>query len=256
MPLPVKIGELYLMKNKLFIIGTGPGSYEQLTIKAAGALGACSVIVGYPLYNDLVKPYFPDKIYLQTPMKQEKQRCILALEEAKKGADTALICSGDCGIYGMAGLVLELYPDFPEVEIEIIPGITAATSGAALLGAPLGHDFAVISLSDLLTPWQTIENRLAMAAAGDFCICLYNPSSKKRQDYLAKACDIILKYRSGETVCGLAENIGREGQFVHILSLAGLKNTEANMFTTVFIGNSATKNVNGYMITPRGYHYE
>ena len=177
----------------------------------------------------------------------------MAFEEAEKGQDVAIVCSGDAGIYGMAGLICEIGKEYPQTEIEIVPGLTAASAGAALLGAPLMHDFAVISLSDLLTPWETIETRLRAAAAADFVICLYNPSSKKRADYLNRACRIILEYRDGANVCGIAKNIGREGESVRILSLDQLKDTGTDMFSTVFIGNSRTVELNGRMVTPRGY---
>lgn len=153
----------------------------------------------------------------------------------------------------MAGLALELSANYPNTDIEIVAGVTAALSGGAVLGAPLTHDFAVISLSDLLTPWEKIEKRLACAAMGDFTTAIYNPSSKKRTDYLAKACDITLKYKSHETVCGYVRNIGRIGMESGVMTLAELRDFKADMFTTVFIGNSETKNINGKMVTPRGY---
>jgi len=164
-----------------------------------------------------------------------------------------MVCSGDAGVYGMAGLIYELSTDYPPIEIEIIPGITAACSGAAVLGAPLIHDFAVISLSDLLTPWELIETRLHSAAKSDFVLCLYNPSSKKRSDYLEKACNIIMEHQSPDTVCGYVKNIGREGQISQLFTLKELAVTKVDMFTTVYIGNSQTKIINGKMVTPRGY---
>lgn len=167
-----------------------------------------------------------------------------------------MICSGDAGVYGMAGLLLELGREFPDCEVEVISGVTAALSGAAVLGAPLIHDFAVISLSDLLTPWELIEKRLACAAEGDFSICIYNPSSRKRNDYLKKACRVLLETKAPDTVCGLVRNIGREGQSFRVLTLAELAETETDMFTTVFVGNSATRVIDGRMVTPRGYRSE
>ena len=164
-----------------------------------------------------------------------------------------MICSGDAGIYGMTGVMEELRAEYPGVELETVPGISAVISGAAILGAPLMHDFAVISLSDLLTPWEKIEKRLDCAAAADFVICLYNPSSHKRKDYLQRACDIVLRHAAPETVCGIAKNIGREGEGITVLTLGELRETEVDMFSTVFIGNSQTKNVGGRMVTPRGY---
>ena len=224
-----------------------------MTKKAQKVLESCQVIIGYTVYIDLIREQFPDKIFLSTPMRQEAQRCRMAFEEARKGQDVAMVCSGDAGIYGMAGLICEIGPEYPDIEIEIVPGITAASGGAAVLGAPLMHDFAVISLSDLLTPWETIEKRLKAAAQADFVICLYNPSSRKRADYLSRACGIILESRTAATVCGIVRNIGREGESCRILSLGELKDIQTDMFTTVFIGNSATKEINGRMVTPRGY---
>lgn len=235
------------------MVGIGPGEFDQLTKKAVDVLVESAVIVGYNVYIDLIKEHFGEKKFLSTPMKQEKERCILAFEEAKQGKITAIICSGDSGIYGMSGLILELGGDYPEVKVEIIPGITAASSGAAVLGAPLMHDFAIISLSDLLTPWEKIEKRIKLAAEGDFVLCIYNPSSIKRKDYLSKACSYVLEHRSPDTVCGIAKNIGREGQVMEVLSLSELAHKEVDMFTTVYIGNSSTKRVGNYMVTPRGY---
>ena len=242
--------------KKLFVVGIGPGDYESMTIRAEKALKECSVIVGYTVYVELMEEFFPGKEFLTTPMRQEKERCRMAFSEAEKGKTTAMICSGDAGVYGMAGLIYEIGTEFPEVEIEIVPGITAALSGAALLGAPLTHDFAVISLSDLLTPWEKIEKRLLAAAEADFSICLYNPASKKRADYLRRACELLLKSRPAETVCGIVRNIGRDGEEKKLMSLGELRDYEADMFTTVFIGNSQTfleGRDSQVMVTPRGY---
>lgn len=237
---------------KLYIVGFGPGNREGMTAAAERAIEASELVVGYTVYAELIGKMFPDKEYKTTAMRQERDRVILALETAKE-KNVALVCSGDSGIYGLAGLALELSPGYPEVEIEVIPGVTAACAGGAVLGAPLTHDFAVVSLSDLLTPWEKIEKRLECAAMADFVIAIYNPSSKKRTDHLARACDIILRHRSGETVCGLVRNIGREGQESRILTLDELRNTETDMFTTVFVGSSETCVINGKMVTPRGY---
>ena len=242
--------------NKIFLIGSGPGSYEQMTIKAAEALKKCDVIVGYTVYVDLLREYFGEKEFLTTPMRQEVRRCEMAFEEAAKGRTTAMVCSGDAGIYGMAGLMYEIGEKYPDIELEIIPGVTAAIGGAAVLGAPMSHDCCLISLSDLLTPWEKIEKRLLAAAQADFVICLYNPSSKKRADYLDKACDLMLRYKSEDTVCGVVKNIAREGEAMQILSLKELQKTAVDMFSTVFIGNCDTKVIDGKMVTPRGYRYE
>lgn len=239
--------------KKLYVIGIGPGAYEQMTIKAANALKESDVIIGYTVYVDLVKEHFSDKEFLTTPMKKEVERCELAFAEAQKGKTVSMICSGDAGVYGMAGLMYEVGEKYQDVELEIIPGVTAASGGASVLGAPLIHDFCLISLSDLLTPWEKIEKRLKNAAEADFVICLYNPSSKKRKDYLQKACDLVLEYQSEDTQCGIVGNIAREGQHMELMTLKELRTTEVDMFTTVFIGNSQTKEINGKMVTPRGY---
>lgn len=239
--------------NKLYVVGIGPGEYEEMTIKAANALKESDVIIGYTVYVDLVKEHFPGKEFMTTPMKKEVDRCVMAFEEAKKGKTVSMICSGDAGVYGMSGLMYEVGVSYPEVELSVIPGVTAATGGGAVLGAPLIHDFCLISLSDLLTPWEKIEGRLLGASKADFVICLYNPSSKKRSDYLAKACDLMMQYKSEDTVCGIVGNIGRDGESFKVMTLKELRDTSVDMFTTVFIGNSQTKVINGKMVTPRGY---
>ena len=239
--------------STIYVAGIGPGSYEQMTIEAAEALKSCDVIIGYTVYVDLVKEHFPGKEFLTTPMKKEVQRCRMAFEEAEKGKSVAMICSGDAGVYGMAGLMYEVGQDYPQVQVKVLPGVTAATAGAAVLGAPLIHDFCLIGLSDLLTPWEKIEARLLHAAEADFAICLYNPSSKKRKDYLNRACGLLLRYQSEDTVCAVVRNIGREGEQNQIMTLKELQNTQVDMFTTVFIGNSQTKRLGDYMVTPRGY---
>jgi precorrin-3B C17-methyltransferase len=237
----------------LYIVGIGSGSAEGMTGEAREAIERSSLIVGYTVYNDLLRPIFPDKKFHETVMRQERERVIFALEQAACGLDVSLVCSGDAGVYGMAGLAFELAEDYRNVQIKVIAGVTAALSGAALLGSPLTNDFAVISLSDLLTPWEVIEKRVEGAASGDFAIALYNPMSHKRTENLRKACEMILKYRSPETPCGIAVNIGREGEDLRILTLGQLKDTVVDMFTTVFIGNSVTRVINGRLVTPRGY---
>ncbi len=239
--------------SKIFVVGIGPGEYEQMTIRAVNALQSCDVIVGYTVYVDLVKEHFAEKEFLTTPMRREVERCRMAFEEAKKGRSVAMICSGDAGVYGMAGLMLEIGQEYPDIPVEVIPGVTAALGGGAVLGAPLIHDFCLISLSDLLTPWEKIEKRLLAAAEADFVVCLYNPSSKKRHDYLEKACDLMMRYKSPETVCGIVSNIGREGETGRVMSLKELRDTRVDMFTTVFVGNSQTAAIDGKMVTPRGY---
>lgn len=237
----------------LYVIGMGPGGKEQMTQKAIEALSRCEVVAGYTGYLDLIREDFPGKEWVGTSMKQEIDRCKLAIEQVLQGRVVAMVCSGDAGVYGMAGLLLELSEGYPPFAIEVVAGVTAACSGAAVLGAPLMHDFAVISLSDLLTPWHTIETRLRCAAQGDFVICLYNPSSRKRADYLQKACDIVQQYQSADTVCAWVRNIGRNGEESAVLPLFQLRGIQTDMFTTVYIGNSQTREINGRMVTPRGY---
>ena len=241
--------------GKIFVVGIGPGNREQMTIQAQDVLCQCDVIVGYTVYVELIKKAFPEeafqqKVFLATPMMREADRCRLVFEEALKGKSVALVCSGDAGVYGLSGLILELSEQFPQVDIVVVPGTTAALTGAAVLGAPLIHDFALISLSDLMTPLAKIENRIRHAAQGDFVMVLYNPSSKKRGQ---KACDWMLDYCSPDTVCGLVENIGREGEHYELCTLKECRDKQVNMFTTVFIGNSQTRIINGKMVTPRGY---
>ena len=239
--------------GKLCVVGMGPGDLRSLTGAARTAIERADLLCGYTLYVDLLRPYWPEKETFTTGMTREIERCRACLEQAAAGREVALICSGDAGVYGMAAPVLELAPEYPGVEIEIIPGVTAALSGAALLGAPLGHDFCVISLSDRLTEWPLIENRLRLAAQGDFVLCLYNPASKTRPDGLRRACEILLTERSGDTVCGLVRNIGRNGESMRILRLKELADAEADMFTTVFVGSSRSRILGGRMLTPRGY---
>ena len=239
--------------GKVIVVGIGPGRYEDMTIRADTALRACDAIVGYPVYVDLVRDRYPGKELHSTPMTREAERCQLALELARSGKTVAMVCSGDSGIYGMAALVYELRGEAQEPEIQVVPGLTAACSAAAVLGAPLTHDFAVISLSDRLTPWETIEKRLDCAAAADLTIALYNPASHGRPDYLKRACDILLRRLPGERLCGIVRNIGREGQSSRILTLAELREAEVDMFCTVLIGSAVVKTVAGQLVTPRGY---
>ena len=241
--------------NELTVVGIGAGNYEGMTVGAVRALENADLIVGYTVYCDLIKPHFPGKTFLSTPMMQETARCRMALEHAAAGERVAMICSGDAGVYGMASPLLELAGEYG-VEVNVIAGVTAALSGAALLGSPLTCDFAVVSLSDLLTPMEQIEKRIVCAAEADLCLVLYNPSSRKRADYLRRACEILLRYRSPETVCGVARNIGRSGERTEIVSLSELFGMSVDMFTTVFVGNSGTKVIGGKMVTPRGYRYE
>lgn len=239
--------------NVLYVVGLGPGGSRWMTWEARAALEQAEVLCGYTVYLDLIRGEFPDKEYFSTPMTQEIERCRAALERARSGRTTALVCSGDAGVYGMAGPVLELAPQFPEVEIQVVPGVTSALAGAAVLGAPLMHDFAVLSLSDLLTPWEVIRRRLELAAQGDFVLCLYNPSSRRRRDHLRMACDIVLAHRGPETVCGWVRNAGRAQEEHQVLTLGELQEAQVDMFTTVFIGSAATRRIGDRMVTPRGY---
>ena len=239
--------------RKVAVVGIGPGDYENMTVGADRALKNCDVIIGYHVYVDLVKERYPGKEFLTTPMTQEVKRCQMALGLAREGKNVAMVCSGDSGIYGMAALIYELRGESTDPEIQVIPGLTAACSGAALLGAPLTHDFAVISLSDRLTPWEKIEKRLENAAQADLSIVLYNPASHGRPDHLRRACDILLRQLPGDRVCGIASRIGREGESSRLLTLSELGTAPVDMFCTVFIGNSMTKSIGEKMVTPRGY---
>lgn len=241
------------MAGALFIVGMGPGGAQGMTFEADAALRSCDVIVGYTAYARLLEGRYPEAELRSTGMTRELERCRTAFEEAEEGKTVAIACSGDSGVYGMASPVLELSEEHPGVDVEVVPGATAAQTGAALLGAPLGHDYAVVSLSDLLTPWETIERRLEAAAWGDFCLCLYNPRSSKRPGHLARAAQVLMRRASGATVCGWARNVGRDGEAWGLTTLQELGSLEADMFTTVFVGNSQTKVVRGRMVTPRGY---
>ncbi len=239
--------------NKLIVVGIGPGDYENMTVRADRALQSCDVIIGYTVYVDLVRDRYPDKEFMDTPMTREAERCQMAIDEARNGKTVAMVCSGDSGIYGMAALIYELRGEEANPEVEVIPGLTAACSGGALLGAPLTHDFAVISLSDRLTPWEKILKRLECAALSDMGIVLYNPRSKGRPDNLKMACDKLLEILPADRPCGVAHYIGREGEECSYMTLAQLRDADIDMFSTVFIGNAMTKMIGGRMVTPRGY---
>lgn len=243
-----------MMKHKIYIVGIGPGAEEMMTAQAYRILKESDTIIGYQVYLALLGEEFAGKEQISTPMRQEVKRCLLCYQKAREGKKVALICSGDAGVYGMASLMYELGKDYEDCELEVVPGITAANSGAAALGAPINHDFCVISLSDLLTPWETIAKRLRAAAAGDFAIVIYNPASKKRGDYLLRACDILLETVEESRCCGYVENIGREETKTVVCSLKELRDCSVNMFTTVFIGNSESYIEEGKLITKRGYN--
>ncbi len=249
------------MKGKLFVVGIGPGEVGHITQKALDALFEAEVIVGYKTYVKLIRGLIKGKEVVSTGMTQEVDRCKAAIELAEKGKKVAIISSGDAGIYGMAGLVYELIscrggvtpPLLTVHDIEVIPGVSALNAAAAILGAPLMHDFAAISLSDLLTPLRLIQKRIEAAAMADFVICLYNPKSSGRTEQIGIARDILLRYRKPETPVGIVRNAMREGQETVITILADMLNHEIDMLTTVIIGNSQTYVVDGVMITPRGY---
>lgn len=239
--------------KRLFVVGLGPGGRDGMTLEAKKALEQSEVICGYTgLCGFDPGRLSGEGISGQRYDKRSRTRH-MALLAAQDGKTTAMICSGDAGVYGMAGLVLSLAEKYPETEVVIVAGVTAALSGAARLGAPLMNDFAVISLSDLLTPKDVIEKRLRAAAAGDFSICLYNPSSKKRADYLSWACRIVSEYYAPDTPCGWVRMIGRQDEEKKTCTLQELTKEQVDMFTTVFIGSSRTSFQNGLLVTKRGY---
>lgn len=242
------------MDKIIYVVGFGPGDKQFMTMQAVEIIEQADLIVGYTTYTDILKAQFPDKKYLSTPMRKETDRCRLAVEKALEGNTVAMVSSGDSGIYGMAGIMLEIADDMQaDVEIVTVPGITAASTAASVLGAPLMHDLSLISLSDLMTPLELIFRRVEAAASADFVISLYNPKSRKRIDYLEKAADIIMKYRDKGTPVGIVRNAGRPDQKAWLTTLSELKNEPVDMFCVVIVGNSQTYIKNNRMITPRGY---
>lgn len=239
---------------KIYVIGIGPGDMAHMTFRAKEALEESDLIVGYGTYIDLIQEHFPHKELVRSQMKREVERCRLVLQKALEGNCVALISSGDSGIYGMAGIMLEVMAEEnTEIPVEVIPGVTAASAAAAILGAPMMHDFAVISLSDLLTPWETIEKRLEYAALGDFVVCIYNPKSRNRQDYIGIARSILLRNRKPDTPVGIVRNAGRKNESMDIATLENMLDFEIDMFTLVIVGNPMTYVEGGRIITPRGY---
>ena len=240
--------------GKIFVVGTGPGSLEHITSAARKAVEQADVIVGYGTYLDLIKELLQGKEVVSTGMTQEVDRCRRAVELAKNGKVVAMICGGDPGVYAMAGLVYEIVKSSgtPAV-VEVIPGISALNAAASRLGAPLMHDFACISLSDRLTPWEMIEKRLDAAAFADFVIVLYNPRSKGRAGHINKARDIVLKHRKASTVVGIVKGAMRDKETVIVTDLEHMQDSDIDMQTTVIIGNSKTFAWKNLMITPRGY---
>ncbi len=243
-------------KGTLFLVGIGSGDHKDMTAHCIAVLRNCDLVVGYKKYIELAMPFIAEKEVISSGMTQEVERCALAIIEAKKGKTVALISSGDSGVYGMAGLALELINKkrlWNRFEVEIVPGIPVVHSAAARLGAPLMNDYAVISLSDLLTPWETIVKRLSHAAQADFTICLYNPKSRKRTKQIKEAQSLLLRYRDPDTPVGLARNVGRKGESITLTTLKKMLRYKIDMVTIVIIGNSTTLVKNEQMITPRGY---
>lgn len=242
------------MSGKLIVVGFGPGSKGDMTLRAVEAIETADIVTGYTTYVKILKEYFPDKNYKATGMMKEIDRCRMAIEDAMAGNKVAMVSSGDSGIYGMTGLIYELAFEMnADIEIESVPGVTAASSGASVLGAPLMHDVCLISLSDLMTPIEKIMKRVELAGEADFIIALYNPKSHGRTEYLAQAADLLLKTRSPDTPVGIVRDIGRKEQKKTLTTLGKLKEAEVDMVCTVFIGNSQTYVKNGLMVTPRGY---
>jgi len=241
----------------LRIVSIGPGDSRYLAPRAREALEEAEVVVGYSTYMDLLDPdILTGKVLISTGMKKEIERCRAAILCAVEGKATAIVCSGDAGIYGMAGLILDMMDEeglSDRVEVEVIPGIPALCAAAALLGAPLMHDFAVISLSDLLTPWELIRSRVEAGAAADYVIVLYNPRSRKRDWQIGEVAEIVLRHRPPTTPVGIVRNAMREDQEIHLTALEDLAGSGIDMLTIVIIGNSQTRILGGKMVTPRGY---
>jgi cobalt-precorrin 5A hydrolase/precorrin-3B C17-methyltransferase len=244
-------------RGELHLIGSGPGSLQLLTPDARAALSRCVIWVGYGLYLDLLEPLRRcDQVRVDGQLTRERDRCEQALDLARQGARVALVSSGDSGIYGMAGLALELWMDLPESErpqFQVHPGLSALQLAAARAGAPLMHDFCTISLSDRLTPWEVIERRLEAAAAGDFVVAVYNPRSRERDWQLAKARDILLRARPTTTPVVMARQLGRSDEQVSLHNLGNLRPEDVDMLTVLVIGNSSSRVQDGRMVTPRGY---
>jgi precorrin-3B C(17)-methyltransferase len=243
-----------MSKNgKIYVVGIGPGKKADMTFKAYEKMKNSDIIVGYKTYTDLVKEYFPNIEIKSSSMMKEVDRCIEVLKLAKDGKNVALISSGDAGVYGMAGIMYEVINENDDIEVEIIAGVTATNAAAAIVGAPIMHDYVTISLSNLLTDWKLIKKRLELAAQGDFIVSLYNPKSKGRTTQIAEAQQIMLKYKSKNTPVAIVRNAGRENEEYEITTLENMLNFEINMLTIVLIGNSNTYIKKGKMITPRGY---
>ncbi|MCG3469048.1 precorrin-3B C(17)-methyltransferase [Xenorhabdus bovienii] len=238
----------------LTVIGIGPGSEAMMTQEAIAALKAADIVVGYKTYTHLVKPLVGDKEIIKTGMCKEIERCQVAIDLAEEGKNVALVCSGDAGIYGMAGLVLELVSQHERhVEVRLVAGVTASTACASLLGAPLMHDFCHISLSDLLTPWTVIEKRVRAAAEADFVVCFYNPRSRGREDHLARAFALMAPWTPAETPVGVVKAAGRKKEEKWLTTFGEMDFSRVDMRSLVIVGNQSTYVRDGLMITPRGY---
>lgn len=252
----------YEIPPGLYVVGIGPGGTDYMCGRAVEVLKSVEVVAGYTTYIDLIRPLISGKEVIRTGMMKEVDRVAAAIDAALAGQPCALVSSGDPGIYAMAGLVFDMCrerdialsePGGAGLFVEVVPGIPALAAGAALLGAPLTHDFAAVSLSDLLTPWETIEKRIEAAAVADFVLAIYNPRSKKRDWQLGRAVEILLKHRAPETPVGVVTAAMRAEQSVAITTLDAFDPAAADMQTTVFIGNSHTFRYSGRMVTPRGY---
>ena len=238
----------------IYVIGIGPGCRDLMTQEAISAMEDAEVIVGYKTYIKLVEDFVKDKEVDQNGMRKEVDRCQDAIDIAKTGKKVAVISSGDAGIYGMAGLILELITKQElDIPVKVVPGVTASIGAAAVLGAPIMHDFCHISLSDLMTPWEVIEKRLRLAAEADFVICLYNPRSKGRSEHLANAFKIMGEFKDGSTPVGIVKDVGREDQEKFICTFDTMDFERVDMTTMVIIGNKSTYIHDDLMITPRGY---
>ena len=238
----------------IYVIGIGPGCRDLMTQEAIAAMEDAEVIVGYKTYIKLVEEFIKDKEVVQNGMRKEVDRCQDAIDIAKTGKKVAVISSGDAGIYGMAGLILELVTKQNlDIPVKVVPGVTASIGAAAVLGAPIMHDFCHISLSDLMTPWEVIEKRLRLAAEADFVICLYNPRSKGRSEHLAKAFKIMGEFKDGSTPVGIVKDVGRADQEKFICTFDTMDFERVDMTTMVIIGNKSTYIKDDLMITPRGY---
>ena len=248
-------------QGRLYIVSLGPGSEDHLTPAAQRALDESHLVVGYRTYVDLIKPILRNQEVVATGMRQELERVRVALDRALAGETVSLVSSGDAGIYGMAGLVLEmcratgisLSPEPDGFQITFVPGVPAFAAAGSLLGAPLMHDFAAISLSDLLTPWEVIEKRVRCAAEADFVINLYNPKSKKRDWQIGRVREILLESRKGSTPVGIVSRATREGEKVAITDLDNMLSFSIDMQTVIIVGNSRTFTHGSFMVTPRGY---